>query len=65
MEVKSSIIQVLQAFQQIPALTDLHLKDLIPDNSEGPFTYAVIDLPCLRVLDILFGVGALPSASVT
>jgi hypothetical protein len=35
------------------------LKDSIPDDSEGPFTYAVVDLPCLRVLNISSGVGAL------
>ena len=59
LKANSSIIQVLQALQRMPALTDLHLKDSIPDDSEGPFTYAVVDLPCLRVLNISSGVGAL------
>jgi hypothetical protein len=45
-----SIIQVLHALQQMPALTDLHLKDSIPDYS--PSTYPVVDLPCLRVLNV-------------
>ena len=55
----SSIIQFLHALQRMPALTDLHLKDSIPDDSEGPSTYPVVDLPCLRVLRISSGVGAL------
>ena len=42
----SSIIQVLHALQQMPALIDLHLKDSIPDDSEDPSTYPVVDLPC-------------------
>jgi hypothetical protein len=48
----SSIIQVLHALQQMPALIDLHLKDSIPDDSEGSSTYPVVDLPCLRDLSI-------------
>jgi hypothetical protein len=55
----SSIIQVLHALQRMPALTDLRLKDSIPDDSEGSSTYPVVDLPFLRVLDISSGVGAL------
>ena len=59
MKTNSSIIQLLHALQRMPALTDLHLKDSIPDDSEGPATYPVVDLPCLRVLRIASGVGAL------
>ena len=55
----SSIIQVLQALQRMPALTNLLLKDSIPDDSEGLFSYAVVDLPCLRFLTISSGVSAL------
>ena len=55
----SSIIQVLHALQRMPALTDLHLKDSIPDDSEGASNYPVVDLPCLRVLRISSGAGAL------
>ena len=58
LKANSSIIQVLKALQRMPALTNLHLKDSIPDDAEGPFTYAVVDLPCLRVLDISSDVGA-------
>jgi hypothetical protein len=44
----------------MPALTYLHLEDnSIPYDSEGSFTYPVVDLPCLRVLHISSGVGAL------
>jgi hypothetical protein len=43
----------------MPALTELRLKGSIPDDSEGPSTYPVVDLPCLRVLNISSGVGAL------
>ena len=56
----SSINQFLHALQRMPALTDLRLKDYsIPDDSESPSTYPVVDLPCLRVLNILSGVDAL------
>jgi hypothetical protein len=55
----NSIIQVLHALQRMPALTDLHLNDSIPENSEGPSTYPVVDLPCLRVLRISSAVGTL------
>jgi hypothetical protein len=56
----SSIIQVLHALQRMPALTDLHLKDSIPDNSKkGLSTYPVVNLPCLRILHISSGVGPL------
>ena len=55
----SSIIQVLHALQRMPALTDLHLKDSIPDDSKGLSTSPVVDLPCLRVLNISSGVGPL------
>ena len=42
----------------MPALINL-LKDSTPIDAEGPFTYAVIDLPCLRrVLNISSGIGA-------
>jgi hypothetical protein len=58
LKANSSIIQVLQALQRMPALTDLHLKDSIPDDAERPFTYAVVDLPCLRELTLSSGVGA-------
>jgi hypothetical protein len=59
LKANSSIIQVLHALQRMPALTDLRLHDSIPDDSEGPSTYPVVDLPCLRVLHISSGVGAL------
>ena len=55
----SSINQFLHALQRMPALTDLRLKDSIPDNSEGPSTYPVVDLPCLQILNISSGVDAL------
>jgi hypothetical protein len=58
-EANSSITQVLHALQRMPALTELRLKDSILDDSEGPSTYPVVDLPCLRVLNISSGVGAL------
>ena len=54
-----SIIQVLHALQRMPALTDFHLKDSIPDDSDGPSIYPVVDLPCLRVLRMSSGVGPL------
>ena len=54
-----SIIQVLHALQRMPALTDLHLKDSIPDDSDGPSTYPVVNLPYLRVLRISSGIGPL------
>ena len=59
LEANSSIIQVLHALQRMPALTDLHLGVSIPDDSEGLSTQVVVDLPCLRVLDISDKVGAL------
>jgi hypothetical protein len=43
----------------MPALTDLDLEDSIPDDSECPSSYPVVDLPCLRVLRISSAVGAL------
>ena len=55
----SSILQVLQALQRMPALTELRLLNSIPDKSEGPSTYPFVDLPCLRLLSISSGVGAL------
>ena len=57
LKTNSSIIEVFHALQRMPALTDLRLKDSIPDNSEGPSTYPVVDLPYLRVLNISSGVG--------
>ena len=59
LKANSSIIQFLHALQRMPALTDLHLIDSIPDDSEGSSTYPVVDLPCLRVLIIRSSVGAL------
>jgi hypothetical protein len=59
LKANSSIIQVLHALQQMPALTNLRLKNSIPDDSEGPSTYPVVDLPFLRVLDISSNVDAL------
>ena len=53
----SSIIQVLQALQRMPALTELHLRGSIPDGSEDPSTCIVVDLPYLRILNISSGVG--------
>ena len=61
---KSSIIQVLQALQRMPALINLLLKDSIPIDAEGPFTYAVIDLPCLRVLNTSSSIGAVTRTAV-
>jgi hypothetical protein len=58
LKANSSIIQVLQALQRMPALTYLHLEDSIPDDAESPFTYTVVDLSCLRVLSLSSGVGA-------
>jgi hypothetical protein len=58
LKANSSIIQVLQALQRMPALTNLRLEDSIPDDAERPFTYAVVDLSCLRVLTLSSGVGA-------
>ena len=58
----SSILQFLHALQRMPALTDLHLSDSIPDDSEGLSTYPVVDLPCLRVLNVLSGVCPLTAA---
>ena len=55
----SSIVQVLHALKRMPALTDLHLVDSIPDESEGLSNYPDVDLPCLRVLNISSGVGSL------
>ena len=59
LKANSSIVQVLHALQRMPALTDLYLVDSIPDDSEGLSTQVVVDLPCLRVLDISSEVGAL------
>ena len=59
LKANSSIIQFLHALQRMPVLTDLCLKDSNPDDSEGPSTYPVVDLPCLRVLRISSDVGAL------
>ena len=58
-KLNSSMNQFLHALQRMPALTELRLKDSIPDDSEGHSTYPDIDLSCLRVLDISSGVGAL------
>ena len=59
MKAISSINQILDAFQRMPAITDLHLRDSIPDDSEGPYSYPVVDLPYLRVLSISSGTGTL------
>ena len=59
LKANSSITQFLHALQRMPALTDLRLIYSIPDESEGPPTYPVIDLPCLRVLHISSDVSAL------
>ena len=59
LKANSSIIQVLQALQRMPELTNLDLKDSIPNDSAGLFTYPVVDLPCLRALNISSGAGAL------
>ena len=59
LKANSSIIQFLHALQRMPALTDLHLKNSIPDDSEVLSIYLVVDLPCLRVLNISSGVGPL------
>ena len=52
LKTNSSITQILHALQRMPALTYLCLINSIPDDSEGPSTYPVVDLPCLRVLHI-------------
>ena len=59
LKANSSIIQFLHALQRLSTFTDLRLKDSTLDDSEGPSTYPVVDLPCLRVLRISSGVGAL------
>ena len=59
LKANSSIIQVLYALKRMPALTDLRLENSIPDDSDGPSTYPVVNLPCLRVLHISSGVGPL------
>ena len=50
----------------MPALTNLPLKDSIPIDAEGPFTYAVVDIPCLRVLNTSSssGIGAVTRTAV-
>ena len=58
----SSIIQFLHALQRMPALTNLDLEDSIPHDTGGLSTYPTVNLPCLRVLRISSGVGALTSA---
>jgi hypothetical protein len=59
LETNSSINQFLHALQRMPGLTELHLKDSIPDVSEGSSTHPFVDLPCLRVLRISSGIGPL------
>jgi F-box-like len=59
LKANSSINQFLHALQRMPALTELRLENSIPDDSEDTSTYPVVDLPCLRVLNISSGVGAL------
>ena len=59
LKANTSIIQVLDALRRMPALSHLHLHDSIPDDSEGSSTYAVVNLPYLRELNISSGVGAL------
>ena len=59
LKANSSVTQVLHALQRMPALTYLCLINSIPDDSEGPTTYPVVDLPCLQVLHISSGVAAL------
>ena len=58
----SSIIPFLHALQRMPALTNLDLEDSIPHDSGVLSTYPAVDLPCLRVLRISAGVGALTTA---
>ena len=59
LKANSSITQFLHALQRMPALTELRLRNSIPDDSGDPSTYPVVDLPCLRVLRISSGVAAL------
>ena len=59
LKANSSITEFLHALKRMPALTDLRLRDSIPDDSESSSTYPVVDLPCLRVLNISSGVGPL------
>ena len=59
LKANSSIIQLLNAFRRMPALSYLLLDDSIPDDSGGPSTYDVVDLPFLQELNISSGVGAL------
>jgi hypothetical protein len=58
----SSIIPFLHALQRMPALTNLDLEDSISHDSGVLSTYPAVDLPCLRVLRISAGVGALTTA---
>ena len=55
----SSIIQVLHALQRMPALTELHLINSIPDELGRASTYPVVDLPCLQILHISSAIGPL------
>ena len=59
LKANSSIIQLLNAFRRMPALSYLLLDDSIPDDSGGPSTYDVVDFPFLQELNISSGVGAL------
>ena len=59
LKANSSITQFLHALRRMPALTHLDLYDSIPDDSEGLSTYEVVDLPCLRVLNISSGIDSL------
>ena len=59
LKANSSMIEFFHAIQQMPALTDLQLEDSIPDDLDGPSTYPVVDLSCLRRLHISSGVGPL------
>ena len=62
LDANSSITQFLHALQRMPALTDLHLKDSIPDGLEGLSTFPVVDLPCLRIFNVSSSVGSLTAA---
>ena len=49
----------------MPALTNLHLKDSIPNDAENlRCSSRVVDLPCLRVLNISSGIGAVTRTAV-
>ena len=59
LKANTSVIQVSRALQRMPALTEFHLVNSLPDDSGGASTIPVVDLPCLRMLHISSWVGPL------